>query len=160
VAAALAAGRIEAGVLGGLAFLTAQKSGATVLTSGVKLKTAAISGSLATTDGRVQRNRDGVMRFMRAFVEAVHYFKTNRDGTIPILQKYMGGISAEHARIVYDEALEVFEDIPVPAEKGLQAVLDRENDPKAKSLKPVSFVDLSFLKEIARSETVEKLFRK
>ena len=160
VAAALAAGKIEAGVLGGLAFLTAQKSGATVLTSGAKLKTAAISGSLATTDGRVQRNRDGVMRFMRAFVEAVHYFKTNRDGTIPILQKYMGGISAEHARVVYDETLEVFEDLPVPAEKGLQAVLDRESDPKAKTLRPASFVDLSFLKEIARGDLVEKLYRK
>jgi len=160
VATALAAGKIEVGVLGGLAFLTAQKSGAAVLTSGAKLKIAAISGSLATTDGRVQRNRDGVMRFMRAFVEAVHYFKTNRDGTIPILQKYMGGISAENARVVYDEALEVFEDIPVPAEKGLQAVLDRESDPKAKTLKPTSFVDLSFLKELTRGELVEKLFRK
>jgi hypothetical protein len=72
----------------------------------------------------------------------------------------MGGISAEHARVVYDEALEVFEDLPVPAEKGLQAVLDRESDPKAKTLKPSSFVDLSFLKEIARGELVEKLYRK
>jgi NitT/TauT family transport system substrate-binding protein len=160
VATALAAGKIEAGVIGGLAVLAAQKSGAAVLTSGAKLKTAAISGTLATTGGRVQRNRDGVMRFMRAFVEAVHYFKTNRDGTLPILQKYMGGISAEQARVVYDEALEVFEDLPVPAEKGLQAVLDRESDPKAKTFKPASFIDLSFLKEIDRSGLVEKLYRK
>jgi len=159
VAAALAAGKLEAGVLGGLALLTAQKSGATLLTSGAKLKTAAISGSLATTGGRL-RNRDAVMRFMRAFVEAVHYFKTNREGTIPILQKYMGGISAENARVVYDEAVEVFEDIPVPAERGIQAVLDRESDPKAKTLNPASFVDLSFLKEITRGDLVEKLYRK
>lgn len=160
VAAALAAGKIEAGVLGGLAFLTAQKSGAGVLTSGVKLKTAAISGTLATTDARIQRNRDSVMRFMRAFVEAIHYFRTNREGTIPILQKYMGGISSDNARVVYEEALEVIEDLPVPAEKGLQAVLDRESDPKAKTFKPAVFIDLSFLKEIDRSGLVEKIYRK
>ena len=160
VAAALAAGKIEAGVLGGLAFLTAQKSGATMLTSGVKLKVAAISGTLATTGARIQRSRDFVMRFMRAFVEAIHYFKTNREGTLPILQKYMGGISSENAGIVYDEALDVIEDLPVPAEKGLLAVLDRESDPKAKTFKPTDFIDLSFLKEIDRRGLVEKIYRK
>jgi NitT/TauT family transport system substrate-binding protein len=160
VAAAIAAGKIPAGVLGGLALLTAQKSGATLLTSGAKLKTAALSGTLATTGGRIQRNRDSVMRFMRAFAEAVHYFKTNPDGTIPILQKYMGGISSENARIVYDETLEVMEDFPVPTEKGLQAVLDRESDPKAKSAKAASFVDLSFLRELDRGGLVDKIYRK
>jgi NitT/TauT family transport system substrate-binding protein len=160
VAAAIAAGKIPAGVLGGLALLTAQKSGATLLTSGVKLKTVALSGTLATTGGRIQRNRDSVMRFMRAFVEAVHYFKTNPDGTLPILQKYMGGITSEQARVVYEEALEVFEDLPVPAEKGIQAVLDRESDPKAKILKPSTFIDLSFLREIDRGGLVDKIYRK
>ncbi len=160
VAAAIAAGKIPAGVLGGLALLTAQKSGAILLTSGAKLKTAALSGTLATTGARIQRNRDSVLRFMRAFVEAVHYFKTNPDGTIPILQKYMGGITSENARTVYDETLEVMEDFPVPTEKGLQAVLDRESDPKAKSAKAASFVDLSFLRELDRRGLVDKIYRK
>ena len=41
----------------------------------------------------------------------------------------MGGITSEHARFLYDDAVERFEELPVPAEKGLQGVLDRENDP-------------------------------
>lgn len=160
VAMALAAGGIEAGVVGGLALLTAQKSGAVVVTTGAKLRTIAMSGTLVTTGARVQRNRDSVLRFMRAYVEAYHYFKTNRDGTIPILQKYMGGITNEQARFVYDEVADIFEELPVPAEKGLQAVLDRESDPKAKSFKPGDFIDLSFLKEIDRGGLVEKIYRK
>ncbi len=160
VAAALAAGGIEAGVIGGLALLTAQKSGAVVLANGAKLKIIAMSGTLATTGRYVQRNRDSVMRFMRAYVEAFHYFKTNRDGTIPILQKYMGGISSEQARFVYDEVADLFEELPVPREKGLQAVVDLESDPKAKSFRPADFVDLSFLKEIDRGGLVEKLYQK
>lgn len=158
VATALLAGKIEAGVIGGLALLTAQKSGAIVLTSGVELKAVAPSGTLAVTGRYVQRNRDSVMRFMRAFVEATHYFKTNRDGTVPILQKYLGGLSSEQARFLYDDFVELFEEVPVPNEKGLQAMLDRESDPKAKSFKPADFVDLSFLKEIDRGGLVEKLY--
>lgn len=158
VATALLAGKIEAGVIGGLALLTAQKSGAVVLTSGVELKAVAPSGTLAVTGRYVQRNRDSVMRFMRAFVEATHYFKTNRDGTVPILQKYLGGLSSEQARFLYDDFVELFEEVPVPNEKGLQAILDRESDPKAKSFRPADFVDLSFLKEIDRGGRVEKIY--
>ena len=160
VAAALVAGKIEAGVVGGLATLTAQKSGAIVLTTGVELKAVAPSGTLAISGGYIQRNRDTVMRFMRAFVEATHYFKTNREGTVPILQKYLGGLSSEQARFLYDDFVELFEEVPVPAEKGLQAMLDRESDPKAKSFKPADFVDLSFLREIDRGGLVEKIYRK
>ncbi len=160
VAAALIAGKIEAGVIGGLALLTAQKAGAFVLASGADLKVVAPSGSLAANLATIQRKRDTVMRFMRAFVEASHYFKTNREGTIPVLQKYMGGISGDQAGFLYDEFVNLFEELPVPAERGIQAILDRESDPKAKSFKPSDFVDLSFLKEIDRSGLVEKIYRK
>jgi len=48
----------------------------------------------------------------------------------------------------------------VPREKGVQAIVDLETDPKAKSFKPADFVDLSFLSEIDRGGRVEKLYRK
>jgi NitT/TauT family transport system substrate-binding protein len=160
VAAALVAGKLETGVLGGLALLTAKKSGAVVLADGVKLNTISMAGTLAVSRRTIQRSRDSVMRFMRAFVEAFHYLKTNREGSIPILQKYMGGINAEQARFVYDEYVELFDEFPVPREKGFQAVLDNESDPKAKNFKPADFVDLSFLNEIDRSGLVEKVYKK
>jgi NitT/TauT family transport system substrate-binding protein len=160
VAAALVAGKIETGVLGGLALLTAKKSGAVVLADGVKLNTVSMAGTLAVTRRYIQRSRDSVTRFMRAFVEAFRYLKTNREGSIPILQKYMGGINAEQARFVYDEYVELFDEAPVPREKAFQAVLDNESDPKAKNFKPADFVDLSFLNEIDRSGQVEKIYKK
>jgi NitT/TauT family transport system substrate-binding protein len=160
VAAALVAGKLESGVLGGLALLTAKKSGAVVLADGAKLNTVSMAGTVAVSRRSIQRNRDSVMRFMRAFVEAFHYFKSNREGTIPILQKYMGGITTEQARFVYDEYAELLDEIPVPKEKGFQAVLDNESDPKAKNFKPADFVDLSFLNEIDRSGRIEKIYKK
>jgi NitT/TauT family transport system substrate-binding protein len=160
VAAALAAGKLESGVLGGLALLTAKKSGAMVLADGAKLNTVSMAGTVAANRRTIQRNRDSVTRFMRAFVEAFHYFKSNREGTLPVLQKYMGGINTEQARFVYDEYVEFLDELPVPREKGFQAVLDNESDPKAKHFKPADFVDLSFLNEIDRSGRVEKIYKK
>jgi ABC-type nitrate/sulfonate/bicarbonate transport system substrate-binding protein len=160
VAAALVAGKIEAGVIGGLAFLTAQKSGAVVLATAVDLQTVSLGPAVAVTGRSIQRSHDSVTRFMRAFVEAFHYLRTNREGTIPIVQKYMGGISVEQARFLYDDYLPLFEELPVPREKGLQAAVDLETDPKAKSFKPADFVDLSFLKEIDRGGQVERIYKK
>jgi len=160
VAAALVAGKLDAGVLGGLALVTAQKSGAVVLTSAIKLEMVSLGPVLSVTRQYAQQNRDTVTRFMRAFVEAIHYFKKNPNGTIPILQKMMGGIGAEPARMLYEEYVELFEELPVPQEKGLQAILDQETDPKAKSFKPGDFVDLSFLRQIDQDGAVEKIYRK
>jgi ABC-type nitrate/sulfonate/bicarbonate transport system substrate-binding protein len=67
VAAAIAAGKLEAGVLGGLATLTAEKAGARVITSAVELKLLSPSGTFATTRGLIQRKRSVVERLMRSF---------------------------------------------------------------------------------------------
>src|SRR5439155_4149293 len=76
VAAAMAAGKLEAGVLGGLAALTAEKSGGRLITSAVELKILSPSGTFATTRGLIQRKRSVVERLMRSFVEAIHFLKT------------------------------------------------------------------------------------
>jgi hypothetical protein len=46
---------------------------------------------------------------MRAFVEAIHYFKTNRSGAISLLQRYLGGLSPEEANFLYQEQVELLE---------------------------------------------------
>ena len=160
VAAALAAGKIETGVVAGLASLTAERSGARVLSSAVDLKDPSPSGTFATTRSYIQRNRSTVERLMRAFVEAIHYMKTNPAGTISLLQRYMGGLSAEEAAFLYHEQADLLDVLPFPSDKGLQALLDRESDPKAKSFKPADFFDVSFFREIEKSGMIEQLYRK
>ena len=97
---------------------------------------------------------------MRSFVEAVHYMKTNRNGTIALMQKYMGGLSKEEAAYLYEEQVDLLEALPAPNAKALQAVLDRETDPKVKNFTPADFTDASFFAEIERSGLIEQLYRK
>ena len=160
VAAAMAAGKLEVGALGGLAALTAERAGARLLTSAVELKILSPSGTFGTTRGYIQRKRTVVERLMRSFVEALHYLKTNRAGSIALLQKYFGGLNAEEAAYLYDEQVDLLERLPGPNDKALQAVLDRESDAKLKTMSPADFTDASFFRDIERSGLIEQLYRK
>jgi ABC-type nitrate/sulfonate/bicarbonate transport system substrate-binding protein len=160
VAAAIAAGKLEVGVLGGLATLTAERSGARLLASAAELKILSPSGTFATTRGLIQKRRNVLERLMRAFVEAIHVIKTNRTAAIALLQKYLGGLSAEEATYLYQEQVDLLEPLPGPNEKAIQAVLERESDHKVKSSPVAEYVDASFFKEIEKSGFIEKLYRK
>jgi ABC-type nitrate/sulfonate/bicarbonate transport system substrate-binding protein len=160
VAAAMVAGKLDVGALAGLAALTAEKAGARLLASAAELKILSPSGTFAATRGFIQRKRNVVDRLMRSFVETIHYLKTNRTGSIALLQKYFGGLSAEEANYLYQEQIDLMEALPAPNDKALQAVLDRETDPKVKSFSTADFIDPSFFKEIEKSGMIEQLYRK
>jgi NitT/TauT family transport system substrate-binding protein len=160
VAAALAAGKIETGVVGGLAALTAERSGARFLTSAADLKILSPSGTFGTTRAYIQRKRNVVERLLRSYVEAIHYLRTNPTGSISLLQKYMGGLNVEEASYLYHEQAEFFDPLFLPSDKALQALLERESDPKAKSAKPADFVDVSFLRDIEKSGMIDQLYKK
>jgi len=160
VAAAMAAGKLEVGALGGLAALTAERAGARVVATAAELKILSPSGTFATMRGTIQRRRSMVERLLRSFVEAVHYMKSNRNGTIALMQKYMGGLSKEEATYLYQEQVDLMEPLPSPNDKALQAVLDREPDPKIKTIALTEFTDASFFKEIERSGLIEQLYKK
>ena len=96
---------------------------------------------------------------MRSFVEALYYIKTNRTGTITLLQKYFGGLNAEEAAYLYQDQVPILEALPAPNEKAIQAVLDRENDPKIKSTPMTEVIDASFFRDIEKSGLIEQLYK-
>jgi ABC-type nitrate/sulfonate/bicarbonate transport system substrate-binding protein len=160
VAAAMVAGKIEVGALAGLPALTVERSGGRLLSSAVEMKILSPSGTFATTRGYIQRKRSVVERLTRSFVEALHFLKSNRAGSITLLQKYFGGLSAEESAYLYDEQVDLLERLPAPNDKALQAVLDRESDAKLKTMSTADFVDASFFREIEKSGLIEQLYRK
>ena len=117
VAAAMVAGKLDVGALAGLPALTVERTGGRLLTSAVELKILSPSGTFATTRSYIQRNRTVVERLTRSFVEAIHFLKTNRTGSITLLQKYFGGLSAEETAYLYDDQAELLERLPAPNDK-------------------------------------------
>jgi hypothetical protein len=56
--------------------------------------------------------------------------------------------------------VDLLERLPAPNDKALQAVLERETDPKVKNFAPADFVDASFFREIEKSGLIDQLYRK
>lgn len=162
VGSALLAGKIDAGVTGESGLLLVQQGRAKQLpgASAKELKIAGSGATLNATRRHIARDRDGTMKFLRAYVEGVHYFKTNREGSLRALQKFFRGATAEQVAFFYDNQREVFDPLPIPTDEAIQGELDRETDPKAKSFKPADFMDLSFLREIERSGFLAELYGK
>jgi len=156
---ALAAGKIHAGATGGSNALQAKRMGALEIASGEDMKVLAPAGTLATTRRKIARDHQEVMSFMRAFVEGIHFFKTNREASIRVMQKFMAGLPIEIVSPLYNETRNRLPALPMPMKEALQSVLDRENDPKAKALQPADIADLSFLQEIEKGGFLTQLYK-
>lgn len=162
VGSALMAGKIDAGVTGESGLLLIHQGRAKPLPGGSakELKLPGSGAALSATQRHISRDREGVMRFLRAYVEGVHYFKTNREGSLRALQKYFRGATADQVAFLYDYQRDITDALPIPTDESIQGELDRETDPKAKTFKPADFMDLSFLREIEKSGSLAELYGK
>jgi NitT/TauT family transport system substrate-binding protein len=161
VASALIAGKIDAGVSGESSLLLIHQGKVKMLPGGSaqELKVPGVGATLNVTRRFLDRDRDGVMRFLRAYVEGIHYYRTNREGSIRALQKFFRGANAEQTAFMYDELHEDIEPLPIPSDEGIQGELNRETDPKAKTFKPADFMDMSLLREIEKSGFLAELYK-
>jgi len=162
VGAALLAGKIDAGVSGESSLVLIQQGRAKQLpgASAKDLKVPGSGATLSVTRRNIARDREGIVRFLRAYVEAIHYFRTNREGSVRALAKFFRGSTTEQIAFLYDDQREVFDPLPIPSDEAIQGELDRETDPKAKTMKPSDFMDLSFLREIEKSGFLTELYGK
>jgi len=162
VASSLIAGKVDAGVSGESSVLLIHQGKMKQLAgaSATEMKILSSGAPLITTRRYISRDRRVVMQFMRAYVEGVHYFKTNKEGSVRALQKLLRGATAAEIGVLYDDQRDVVDPLPVPSDEALQADLDRETDPKAKSMKISDLVDLSFLREIEKSGFLGELYGK
>ena len=159
VSQGLEAGRIEVGVLGDSSMLLVLNGRARQLkgASARELGIPGLDAPVTTTERKIKRDRGAAVRFVEAYVEAIHYFKTNRAGTVRILQKYLRGLSAEQIGAWIDDVKETMETIPYPDEAGLRSEMEQVNAPK--SIGPAQFVDRSILDEIKKSGFIERLYK-
>jgi NitT/TauT family transport system substrate-binding protein len=157
VTQALEAGRIEVGVLGESSAILFYRGKAKPLTGGSskELGFFGLDNPMATVERKIKSDRGAVVRFMRAYVEAIHYFRTNKPGTVRILQKHMRGLTEEHIGMWYDDYRDTLKPLPYPEEDGLVAELEQINAPRTSG--PAHYVNTTILDEIKNSGFVERL---
>lgn len=103
---ALLSGAVDAAVLTLPGNLLAKDSGFVELAS-FESEVGALTGGVATSDPFLTKRRDVAVRFLRATLKGLKYFKNNREGAAKVMAKYMN-IPYESALKTYDTSIPVF----------------------------------------------------
>jgi NitT/TauT family transport system substrate-binding protein len=158
----LRAGALDAAVVNAELAILGRREGFRELTDIAKLGVNFPTSSAVTTRSFVKRSENTVRKFVRGFVEGIHYAKTQRGPAIKIMQKYLRSSDAA----MFDELYEMYivrniPRIPRPSPESLQTVLDQmaETDPRVSKLKPEQFIDARFFEELEKEGFLKKLWQ-
>ena len=139
----------------------AKRTGAAVLADLSELGAQYTMHGIGTRKSFIQANRDVVIRFMKAYLEGIFVFKTNKDVALKVLKKYTRLDDMSLVQTSYDEMSQrLIRRVPYPDAAGIQTIIDQlaKTRPQMKNLNPNDFIDPSILKEIEDSGFVKKLY--
>jgi NitT/TauT family transport system substrate-binding protein len=162
---ALQTGRVTAAVINPPSSFIAEKRGLAVIADVAQMGLVFQHTGAATTKRFIREHNDVVRRYVTAHVEAVHKMWTDKEATVRALGKYMGsGLDREILERSRDDVMHetLYPKKQYPSLEGLKTVIDdlAERDPRAKSVKPEQFVDMSFIRELDQSGFIDGLYKK
>jgi len=150
---ALSLGQIDATILSYPEIQLARKLGMNVLAD-IGDFNAYPNTSLLLTRSFIEKQRPLAKNLLRSQIEAIHYVRTNREGSIKILKKYLRVDDSEAIDATYDFFARRTELPPRPNFDGIRSILTEMGAPQRA---PGDFVDLSLLDEIEREGFLQRL---
>lgn len=161
--AAVQTGMVDATLLQPPFTVKARQEGLIELASLGDLGLDYLGTSLATTRQTIQKKESLVRRFVRAIVEGIHFYKTQKEASIQSISRFTkltDRAALEEAYNTY--AIKYMARVPYPSLKGVEAILDdlAKTNPKAKGADPKRFIEPRFLKELEDSGFVTQLYKK
>jgi NitT/TauT family transport system substrate-binding protein len=161
IATAISLKKVDAGVLSFPTSYYAEKTGLKTL-----YDFAESGGEIPTTTVAISReygkkNRDSVLRFLRAYLEGHKTLLTDRALSIRALRKYGGIADEETLAYTYDLfSTKIVRKIPTISNKSVDNALKLlgENMPKAKERKASEFIDTSYMEELERTGFIKSLW--
>ena len=160
--AALIGGFIQATLLIPPETLQGKDAGFRMLLDFTELDVEYQHTGIATTRAFIKKRPDVVRRFVRAYVDGIHYILTNPAGTKKIMHKFLKAKSDAAIDEAYDGlVLKVTRRVPYPTHQGIQLILDqlKPTVPAATKADPKNFTDLSFLKQLEDSGYISNIYR-
>jgi NitT/TauT family transport system substrate-binding protein len=154
--------RVAAGMLSFPTTFHAEKLGLKTLYDLSESDLEVPTTTVAVSRAYANKNRDVVLRFLRAYLEGTHQLLTNREMGIRALRRYGGVEDTELLAATYDLFTQKYiKKVPTLTVSAVQNALDiiAESNPKAKNFKPEQVMDTSFLDEIERTGFIKQLWR-
>lgn len=140
--------------------LQGEKNGLKVIIDMAKMKVPFQFNCTVATRKRIRENPDEVRRVVYALAEAGHFFKTQKEAAIKVMQKYTRGLDRAVLEGAYAANYEFLVEDTYPTLEGLKQTLEIQalTDPRAAKVKAEDFVDLRFVDEMKKSGFVDKLY--
>jgi len=131
----------------------AKRLGFKLLVDYVAAKTPFPMGGAVTTERYVKEKRDTVLRYVKALTQALHYLKTNREGSLAIISRYARFQNREVMGAAFDAARRLYSEVPMPPTEGFDLVARElaQRNPKLRDFDTRSVVDLQFVRELEQS---------
>jgi len=118
--------------------------------------------AVLTREAIIKAKRPIVAKFSRAMIEALHYLRTEKEGSKTIFSKNLRITDPESLERAYRAYSAVFPETPYPTPEGVKTLLDdmAPRNPKAAAADPKSFVDMSFVQELESAGFIKQLYRR
>ena len=115
-----------------------------------------------TSTRLIREQPDVIRRYMRAYVEAIYFFKTHKEESIKIMQKYSRVNDRNPVEESWDWHARFIPDAPYPPADGYQLVLQdmAEKNPKAAQANVKDYIDSRFIKELEDSGFIKSLYKR
>jgi len=159
--AALKSGAVHGTIVGPPADIVARKAGFNELATPEQLNLAYPNTSIVSTATTASKNEELIRRVMKSLVEGIHFFKTQKEASLKSLDAFARLGEADLIEETYRHYKDIFPRVPYPDVEGIQNVLKEiaKRDPRAKGVKPETFTETRFLRELETSGLVQKLYR-
>jgi len=158
---ALKAGVVEASAVGHPGYGVARKMGFSMLWDSAKELDYPWM-EITTRRAAIKNDRELIMQYMKAHLEGIALFKTNRDFSIKVIKKVMKLTDDELVNESYDIFSKMFLPTPYPNHPGMKISFEyvamTRND--VWSHKPEEFTDASFVTELDKSGFIKSLYGK
>jgi NitT/TauT family transport system substrate-binding protein len=159
---ALKSGAVEAAMISTEFTVLVRREGfreiADVASMGLNFPTSA----LVTSRSFIKRSENTVRKFLRGFIEGIHYAKTHREFSVEILRKYLKNDDRQLLNNLYDlYVLRYVPKVPYPIVEPFKTVLAQiaETDPRAASAQAEPFVEPRFIQELEKEGFVQRFWQ-
>jgi ABC-type nitrate/sulfonate/bicarbonate transport system substrate-binding protein len=121
--------------------------------------------TLTTTTRYVNSHPEEISGLLHALVDAIHYFKTERQGTLDIINKTCRDLlkfkSDEELELFYEHHAASYEPKPYPTPEAIQNVFELgvHDTPEVAGFNPLVMWDLHHLRAIDDSGYIDKLYQ-
>lgn len=140
----------------------AEKLGYPMLIDMAALQIPFPQNGIYTSTKLVRERPDLVRKYLRAYVEAIHYYKKHKEETLKIMEKYSRLSDRKVLEESWDWHVRFIPEAPYPPVEGYQMILQEQaaTNPKAAQANAKDFVDLRFIKELEDSGFIKSLYGK